>query len=342
MEPIPLVRRAALIPAISYLTAEGVPVRRYLRHAGLSNRGSENLESLIPLHQVCHFLSFVAHSEGFADLGFRIAGHRGMENLGTYGRFVAQSLTIHDAIQNSRKLIASYNSGLQIWLEHHGDQVRYCQKYTKALPQERITEIVQLGLMNAMSQAYDLVGADWQVKRIELASDPIDLTKYFPALANVPIAFRQPFTSVWVHQSVMSAPVRRLDVPAHKLQDGEDLESYVESGPSSDPIGQLKQAIESVLDHPTVGVRLTASIIGTSARTLQRRLTDQDTSFSRLLQAIRFRTAHQLLEDPKMPLKEIASRLGYTDVANFIRAFKRWTGVGPSQYRRLHHEPERE
>jgi AraC-like DNA-binding protein len=251
-------------------------------------------------------------------------------------------LTIHEAIQISRELIASYNSGLHIWLERQGDQVRYCQKYTKELPRERITEIVQLGLMNAMSQAYDLVGSHWQVKRIELASDPVDLTMYFPELANVPVAFAQPFTSVWVHQSVMTAPVRSFDVSADKLRDGFNLDFYLKSGPSSDPIGQLEQAIQSVLNHPRMSVRLAASIIGTSVRTLQRQLTEQDTSFSRLLQAIRFRMAQQLLEDPKMPLKEIANRLGYTDLANFMRAFKRWTGLGPSQYRRLHYEPEHE
>ena len=99
---------------------------------------------------------------------------------------------------------------------------------------------------------------------------------------------------------------------------------------------QLEQVIESVLDQPAVNLQLTASIIGTSPRTLQRRLTEQDQSFSRLLQAVRFRTAQRLLCDRAMLLAEIARRLGYADSANFIRAFKRWTGVGPNEFRKLH------
>jgi AraC-like DNA-binding protein len=196
--------------------------------------------------------------------------------------------------------------------------------------------------MNAMSQAYDLVGSDWEVNRIDLASNPVDLTKHLPDLANVPIAFQQPFTSVWVNSSVMSAPVRLLDASARRLPDGEDRGAYLESGPSSDLVGQVEQVIESVFNHPRFNVRLAASVAGTSARTLQRRLSDQGTSFSRLLQAVRFGKAQRLLRDPEMPLKEIAKRLGYNDLANFMRAFKRWTGVGPSEFRRLQYEPGHE
>ena len=89
------------------------------------------------------------------------------------------------------------------------------------------------------------------------------------------------------------------------------------TAPASDPIDQLEQVIESAL---------------------QRRLSEQGESFSCLLQGIQFRRAQRLLQDLGMPLTPIAKRLGYTDLANFIRAFKRWTGVGPNEYRRLHYE----
>jgi AraC-like DNA-binding protein len=262
----------------------------------------------------------------------------GTESLGTYGRVIAQSLTIYESIQLSRKFIASYNSGLQIWLERHGDQVRYCQKYVEELPRDRITEVVHLGLANAMANSGYGGEAGWQLNRIELASDPIDLSAYFPELADVHVSFRQPITSLWVDTSVMSAPIRRLDVTGCSPADALARDSFLETGPASDPIGQLNQAIESVLDQPGLTLQQTAAAIGTSARTFQRRLAEHDTSFSRLLQAIRFRNAQSLLADPEMSLKEIARRLGYTDLANFIRAFKRWTGVGPNEFRRAHYK----
>ena len=338
MKPIPLVRQAALAPAVSYLAADGVPVRRYLRRAGLTIPSAESLETLIPLYQLCNFLSSVARAEGITDLGFRIAGHLGMESLGVFGRLIAQSLTLHESIQSSVELISSYNSGLQIWIERHGDQVRYCQKYAESLPQDRITEVVHLGFVNAMVSPRHALGPNWTPTRIELASNPIDLAPYFSGFADLPVSFNQPHTSMWADQRVLSAPLPLWDASDCPPAGDEDKATFIQSSPAAEPTAQLEQAIESALGHPKMSLPLTAAIIGTSARTLQRRLAERGSSFSRLLQGVRFRNAQRLLRDPKMPLGEIAKRLGYTDLANFMRAFRRWTGVGPNEFRRLQYQ----
>jgi AraC-like DNA-binding protein len=338
MKPIPLVRQVTLAPAISYLAAEGVPVHRYLRRAKLLMPLPDTLETLIPLHQVCDFLSSVARAEGFHDLGFRVAGAQGTEHLGVYGKLLAQSLTLHEMIQTTLEFVASYNSGLQIWMEHHQDQVRYCQKYDESLSRDRITEAVHLGLASALASGKYSRGADWLPSRIELATAPIDLPAYFPELADLPVAFDQPYTSVWLDRKILSAPLPRIRSSCGAKVQGDDRAVFIATAPATDSIGQLEQVIESALGHSELGLRFTAAIIGMSPRTLQRRLTEQGICFSRLLQSVRFQKTLQLLQDPEMPLTQIAKRLGYADPANYIRAFKRWAGVGPNEYRRLHYE----
>lgn len=86
MEPIPLVRKVALAPALDYLATEGIPVGRHLRRAKLSPVEPATCEQLIPLHQLCEFLRSVSRAEGLDGLGFHIAGQHGVESLGTYGR----------------------------------------------------------------------------------------------------------------------------------------------------------------------------------------------------------------------------------------------------------------
>jgi AraC-like DNA-binding protein len=77
-----------------------------------------------------------------------------------------------------------------------------------------------------------------------------------------------------------------------------------------------------------------ADALQMSARTLQRRLEDEGTRFSVVLELTRERVARRLLEDHALPLGEVAYRAGFADLASFSRAFKRWTGVPPGAFRR--------
>jgi AraC-like DNA-binding protein len=77
-----------------------------------------------------------------------------------------------------------------------------------------------------------------------------------------------------------------------------------------------------------------AAVLHASARTLQRRLEAEHTSFTDVLDTTRAQLAREYLADPSLPLAEIAYRLGFADLATFSRAFKRWTGRPPGLFRR--------
>ncbi len=75
---------------------------------------------------------------------------------------------------------------------------------------------------------------------------------------------------------------------------------------------------------------------GLSTRSLQRQLAQGGTNYSDLLEAVRRQKAIALLKDSKLNLTEIAHQLGYSDPANFSRAFKRWTNLSPRYFRQQH------
>ena len=77
-----------------------------------------------------------------------------------------------------------------------------------------------------------------------------------------------------------------------------------------------------------------ARAMGTSARVLQRGLAAEDTSFRALLDAERRRMAELLLASPGAHVSEVARSLGFSEIASFSRAFKRWTRRSPVAYRR--------
>ena len=77
-----------------------------------------------------------------------------------------------------------------------------------------------------------------------------------------------------------------------------------------------------------------AAKLGFTRRTLQRRLSERGTNLAQLVEALLRKHAQELLGKTADPITDIALKLGYADMAHFTRAFKRWTGMAPSAYRR--------
>ena len=102
---------------------------------------------------------------------------------------------------------------------------------------------------------------------------------------------------------------------------------------TNDVIGQARRAIMDALPSGAPREEEIARILCMSARTLQRKLAEQETSFSSLLTEVRRELAEQYVADPSVPVIEISYLLGFSEVSAFSRAFKRWTGVPPGEYR---------
>jgi AraC-like DNA-binding protein len=81
------------------------------------------------------------------------------------------------------------------------------------------------------------------------------------------------------------------------------------------------------------GIRHIAHRLNLSERTLQRYLNEEGTQFNELLDDVRRDLLALYLNDAQMPLKEIASRLGFSSHSSFSRAVRRWHGHAPSMLR---------
>src|SRR5262249_12271652 len=99
-------------------------------------------------------------------------------------------------------------------------------------------------------------------------------------------------------------------------------------------LDEVRQILRGQLPRGVPELAQVARALGTSARTLQRRLADEKITFAEVVDGLRRELAHAYLREPDRALGEIAFLLGYTEVRAFLRAFKRWTGTTPSSYRK--------
>ncbi len=99
------------------------------------------------------------------------------------------------------------------------------------------------------------------------------------------------------------------------------------------PIGQLGIVVIRLLATGYPKLERVAGEVGITRRTLQRRLATAGTSYSNLVNEARYQLAAELLEDRSVPISSIAKAVGFANHSGFSRAFHRWTGMTPRQYR---------
>lgn len=112
------------------------------------------------------------------------------------------------------------------------------------------------------------------------------------------------------------------------------LEKALEGKKAGARIGdQVKWILKRLLAGNRPDILIVAKELGMSARTLQRRITDEGGTFRRLLLEARQELARQYLTQPSIAINEAAYLLGYDDPNSFYRAFKTWQGITPANWR---------
>jgi AraC-like DNA-binding protein len=94
-------------------------------------------------------------------------------------------------------------------------------------------------------------------------------------------------------------------------------------------------AVRELAAESLPGLAEAARALAVSPRTLQARLEEEGTTFAAVLDGTRKERAIALLAQPDLPISVIAVRAGFATPSAFTRAFRRWTGLSPSDFRRL-------
>jgi len=101
-----------------------------------------------------------------------------------------------------------------------------------------------------------------------------------------------------------------------------------------DVLTRVRATIEAALPDGPPPMNALARRLALSPRSLQRKLRDRGTSFSDLISDVRRELAHRHLDDHRVAVAEVSYLLGFSHPNSFYRAFRRWTGMTPDEYRR--------
>jgi AraC-like DNA-binding protein len=108
---------------------------------------------------------------------------------------------------------------------------------------------------------------------------------------------------------------------------------YLKKLEKSDIVNRVRAVVVEELSSCALNKQVVADRLHMSARSLQMKLAEKDTSFQEIMDGTRHSLALGYMEQSAISITEAAYLLGFSEVSNFTRAFKRWTGKSPRDYR---------
>jgi len=179
-----------------------------------------------------------------------------------------------------------------------------------------------------------IAGPGFNPLRIEFArpEPPQPCMGEFHELFRAPLTFGAPAYVMHFDKALMTRPLPTANAELARANDAIVAEYLARSG-DSDIVAQVKRRLTEQLPSGHATQASVARALKLSARSLQRRLNEVGTSYLDVLTETRRELAVKHLSQSTLSMGEITYLLGFAEVSNFSRAFKRWTGRSPSEFR---------
>jgi AraC-like DNA-binding protein len=268
--------------------------------------------------------------------GLKLGSSHDVRDSGLVGFIALNSPTLGDALANVERYISVTNEGLDVVFESLGPGGGVLRFREADAPLRGLRHHAEQAMAVLVKGARELTQRRAIPVSVEFKhSQPNEPVDYY-AIVGCPVRFQAEWDAVTYAEETLRLPVigadnrllrtleaacRRILGPRPRKEDlVHSVRSYVLAGlPKGAP------AVDDVARH-----------FNMSTRTLERRLGERDARYRALVDGVRCDLAKHYLANSDLRLHQIAYALGYAEPAPLVRAFKRWSGLTPMQYRHKH------
>jgi len=237
------------------------------------------------------------------------------------------------ALRRAARYIGLWTDGAAFQLEIDGSTARFIWHYKdRSITESRHDS----EMVNLNSLRFSQLLTDGQQKAREARfqhARPKDISEH-KRLFGAPVCFRMGANELIFDKAALTLPLREADPELGEVlvQHAEHLLTKVST--SETLIDRAESALLGAMREGRVGMNAVCHSLGMSTRSLQRALKDEGVSFQALLANVRQELAERYLADSTKSIAEIAYQVGYAYPSEFYRAFRLWTGMAPTRYRR--------
>lgn len=334
--PIPRVNIGWLHPFFEVLDEEGVAWESMLECAGLPILASDDGSTLVPTSGVYQFVALATSQTGLDDLGLRTGARLDITPLMPDPEDAWTRPGVFRSIRSFIEVALDSSSNVEMWLEEQSGRkpmTEFFYRGTFGRDHPAFPTVEQFMVALMVRWASYGAGPTWNPTRINLRAASVPASAVRGLAGDARVYTRQSVTSIVFPSQPFVGSVDTFPEKGSSVWQKHRY-SLTHARGLQDLAGSLRLVLRAYLPDGAPDIKFAARLAGISVRTLQRRLREQRLTYSELLEELRYDLALYLLQDPSRTAAEITQELGYRDPAIFTRAFRRWTGTTPSEFRR--------
>jgi AraC-like DNA-binding protein len=261
----------------------------------------------------------------------RITDRACLEDFGLAGRSARCGGTAREGLQRFVAHFNLHSSATTIELVETGPFARLV--YAIAEPGMGDTGLLQAGAMVVATRILqELCGPGWRPATVCLARRSPPDTRALRRLLGAPLQFDQPESAVHFESRWLDRRLPPLDPQVRRQVEAEVRTRQSETLANLPAMLRLLVRRELLLGR--CSMERVARLLGLHRRTLDRHLQVTGCGYRQVLGTVKDEVARQLLRETDLPVHQIAVTLQFSSAANFATAFRGWTGMSPSEYRR--------
>jgi AraC-like DNA-binding protein len=328
-EPSGLARLALM--HLERSTRLGLTREALLREARLEERQVQDPDSRIPLAAVARLWRSLAKHVSDPAFGLRLGAETRVREFGLVGYTMAFSSTVGSALRRLSHHSRIMSDSLVVALETEGEATWLRIDVQAALRALRPAADARLAAVLAACR--EIAAAPIAPLMVQLPyRRPTDVKDYETFFA-APLEFGALATAFLLRNEDLARVVAVADPTLTGYLDRLAEQALAALGSERTVRDRVRRVLWSELTEAVPSLDRVASTLGVSARTLQRQLREEGTSFAGVLTELRREMAPALLRDGRLAVSEVAFLLGYEDPSAFQRAFRRWFGRSPRAFR---------
>lgn len=301
-----------------------------LRLLGLSPEQLDDKEARLSLQT---YYQLWEHAERLSQdpaIGLHVGQNSYRELMGLVGNILVHSDDLEKGIEQYVRLFSLVNNGIELNFDKQGRLSVLEFHYRK--PEFYCRADMERTLALANMRTKDFVNDAVFLEQVSFAHPEPDYSQEYKKVFGCPVAFDQKVCAITFQSRFLQfSPKQKNPYVQSALQGyAEAIHNRLFSRKIGD---KVKEIVLEILPKGKADIDTVAQRLHMSRPTLYRKLKKEDLVFQELVEEIRREKALEIIQDPELSLSEIAFVLGFSELSAFSRAFKRWTGTRPNQYR---------